>query len=77
MGKFLLGFATGLVLVFLTMVLLIFAALRFREKPPDHMPTNSVLVLRLQGEIPEKPPVELPALFGGEAVRGSPYRACG
>ena len=68
MGKFLLGVATGLVLVFLTVVLLIFAALRFREKPPS-IASNSVLVLRLQGEIPEKPPVELPALFGGDGPR--------
>jgi len=68
MGKFLLGVATGLALVFLTIVLLIFAALRFREKPPT-IYTNSVLVLRLQGEIPEKPPVELPALFGGDGPR--------
>jgi protease-4 len=68
MGKFLLGVATGLVLVFLTIVLLIFAALRFREKPPS-IAANSVLLLRLQGEIPEKPPVELPALFGGDGPR--------
>jgi protease-4 len=65
MGKFLLGLATGLLLVFLTVVLLFFAALRFREKPPA-IAANSVLVLRLEGEIPEKPPVELPAILGGE-----------
>jgi protease-4 len=65
MGKFLLGVGTGLALVFLTVVILIFAALRFREKPPA-IAANSVLVLRLDGEIPEKPPVELPALLGGD-----------
>ena len=58
MGKFLLGLATGLLLVFLTVVLLIFAALRFREKAPT-IAENSVLVLRLESEIPERPPVEL------------------
>ena len=63
MGKFLLGLVTGLVLVFLTFVILVFAALRFREKPPT-IADNSVLVLRLAGEIPEKPPVELPAFLG-------------
>jgi protease-4 len=68
MGKFLLGLATGLVLVFLTVVLLIVAALRFREKAPT-IADNSVLVLRLQGEIPEKPPVELPPFFGGDGPR--------
>jgi len=59
MVKFLLGLATGVILVFLTIFLLFFALLRFREKPPE-IADNSVLVLRLQGELPEKPPVELP-----------------
>jgi protease-4 len=68
MGKFLLGIATGFLLVFLTVVLLFFAALRFREKPPA-IAANSVLVLRLEGEIPERPPVELPALLGGDGPR--------
>ena len=68
MGKFLLGVATGIVLVILTFVLFTFAALRFREKPPA-MAENSVLVLRLQGDVPEKPPVEMPALFGGDGPR--------
>jgi len=68
MGKFLLGVATGIALVILTVVLLFIAALRFREKPPS-IAGNSVLVLRLQGEIPEKPPVELPALLGGDGPR--------
>ena len=57
MGKFLLGLLTGL--------LLVFAALRFREKPPT-IADNSVLVLRLDGEIPEKSPVELPSFVGGD-----------
>jgi protease-4 len=64
MAKFFIGLATGVVLVFLTFILLFFAALRFREKPPQ-IADNSVLVLRLQGEIPEKPPVELPSFLGG------------
>jgi protease-4 len=68
MGKFLLGIATGFLLVVLTVVLLFFAALRFREKPPA-IAANSVLVLRLEGEIPERPPVELPALLGGDGPR--------
>lgn len=59
MVKFLIGLATGVLLVFFTVVLLLFAALRFREKPPE-IADNSVLVLRLSGELPEKPPMELP-----------------
>src|ERR1700720_2122699 len=65
MVKFLIGLATGVLLVFLTFVLLFFALLRFREKPPQ-IADNSVLVLRLEGEIPEKPPLELPAFLAGE-----------
>jgi protease IV len=65
MGKFLLGLLTGLLLVFLTFVLLFFVALRFREKPPE-IADNSVLVMRLEGAIPEKPPLELPAFLSGD-----------
>src|SRR4051812_31175897 len=65
MAKFFIGLVTGAALVFLTFILLFFALLRFREKPPT-IADNSVLVLRLDGEIPEKPPVELPVFLGGE-----------
>jgi protease IV len=65
MAKFLLGLLTGLLLVFLVFVLLFFVALRFREKPPE-ISDNSVLVMRLIGDIPEKPPMELPAFLGGD-----------
>src|SRR5579872_4409071 len=65
MAKFFIGLVTGVVVVFLTFVLLFFALLRFREKPPQ-ITDNSVLVLHLAGEIPEKPPVELPEFLGGD-----------
>jgi protease-4 len=64
MVKFLLGLIAGVALVFLAFVLLFFALLQFRERPPQ-IADNSVLVLRLEGEIPEKPPVEMPAFLGG------------
>jgi protease-4 len=63
MVKFLVGVAVGIALVLLSFVLLLVVALQFREKPPviaDH----SVLVMRLEGELPEKPPIEMPNLFG-------------
>ena len=66
MAKFLLGFLTGVLLIFLAVVLLFFALLRFREKPPV-IAGNSALVLRLRDEIPERPPVELPEFLGGSA----------
>jgi protease-4 len=63
MAKFLIGLITGVALVFLAIGLFVLLLLRFQSKPPD-IADNSVLVLRLQGDIPEKPPLELPAIFG-------------
>jgi protease-4 len=65
MVKFLIGLATGVALVFLSFILLFVVALRFREKAPV-IAADSVLVLRLDGELPEKAPMELPALFGAD-----------
>jgi protease-4 len=67
MGKFLLGVLTGLVLVFLAVVLAIVAAVRMHGQPPD-VAAGSVLVLRLEGELPEKPAVELPFLDNGRGA---------
>src|SRR4051812_25351815 len=64
MAKFFIGLVTGVAIVFLSLILLFFAALRFREKPPA-IGANSVLVLRLNGEVPEKAPMELPDFLGG------------
>jgi len=65
MAKFFIGLVTGVAIVFLTIILLFFAALRFREKPPA-IASNSVLVLRLNGEIPEKAALELPDFLSGD-----------
>src|SRR5438045_3438015 len=65
MVKFLVGVATGIALVLLSILLLFVVALQFREKPPA-IADNSVLVMRLEGELPEKPPVELPNFLGGD-----------
>jgi protease-4 len=64
MAKFFLGLLVGVVIVFLGFILLVFALVRFRSAPPT-IADNSVLVLRLSGDVPEKPPVELPAFLGG------------
>jgi protease IV len=64
MVKFILGLVTGVLLVFLSFILVFFALLRFREKPPE-IANNSVLVLRLSGEIPERAPLDLPGILGG------------
>jgi protease-4 len=64
MVKFILGLVTGVILVFLSFVLIFFALLRFREKPPE-IASNSVLLLRLTGEIPERAPLDLPGILSG------------
>jgi len=61
MVKFLIGLVTGVLLVILSIGLLVFAAVRFRERPPE-ISDNSVVVLRLEGDVPEKAPVEIPFL---------------
>jgi len=66
MGKYLLGVATGIVLFLIGIVVLFFALLRFGQKPPS-VGSNAVLVLRLRGDIPEKPPIELPPLLASAA----------
>src|ERR1035438_2026122 len=65
MVKFLIGLVTGVALVFLSLILLFVVALRFRESAPA-IADNSVLVLRLTGELPEKPPMELPSFLGDD-----------
>jgi protease IV len=59
MRKFLLGVLTGAVLVVLIFVIGIFAVASLRSKPAA-IASGSTLILRLRGEIPEKPPVEFP-----------------
>ena len=67
MVKFLIGLVTGVLLVFLTIGVLFFALLRFREKPPG-IAANSVLVLRLRGDLPERAPVEIPIFSQGPSL---------
>ena len=59
MLKFLLGLFTGVLLVFLGGILLLVILVQFRDRPPE-IASNSVLVVRLEGEIPEKPAMEVP-----------------
>jgi protease-4 len=64
MARFFLGLLVGILLVFFGFILLFAALVRFRSRPPE-VAENSVIVLRLAGDVPEKPPVELPAFLGG------------
>jgi protease-4 len=58
MGKFLLGLATGAVLVVMIVVIGALAVASFRTRPPS-VADGSTLILRLQGDVPEKPPTDL------------------
>jgi len=70
MAKFLFGLITGVILCVVGVFLIFFALARsFRESAPA-VAQNSVLQLQLSGDIPERPPVEVP--FGALADRPAP-----
>jgi protease IV len=62
MAKFLIGVVTGIILVFLILFIGVFAMARMREKPPS-VADGSTLMLELDGDIPERAPVEFPIPF--------------
>src|SRR6266699_1943117 len=62
MGKFLLGLLTGAVLVVLIFVIGIFAVASLRSKPAT-IADGSTLILRLNGDVPEKPRVDVSIPF--------------
>ncbi len=62
MKKFLLGILVGFVLTALTAVIVFFVMVRLGRRPPQ-IPDPAVLVLRVEGEIPETPPMEIPLPF--------------
>ena len=59
MKKFLLGLLCGLALAVVASLILIFSIVRFADGTPA-VSDNSALMLRLEGEVPEKALVELP-----------------
>ena len=62
MGKFLLGLLTGVVVVVLIIVIAVFAVASLRTKPAV-IADGSTLILHLQGDAPEKPPVDVSIPF--------------
>ena len=59
MKKFLLGFVIGLIFAGLGAVIVGLAAMRLGERRPT-VANNSTLVLRLEGDMPEQQPVDVP-----------------
>lgn len=66
MKKFLLGFVVGIVFVGLAVVILGFALARFGSRRPVSIANNSTLVLQLEGDVPERAPIEFPLPFLNE-----------
>ena len=62
MKKFLLGILVGLLLCGMAGVIFFFASIRFTDRKPE-IPKAATLVLKLEGEIPELAPMEVP-FFG-------------
>jgi protease-4 len=62
MKKFLIGIVTGILLAFLCGLIVVFSLARFGDRRPA-ISDESTLILDLQGEIPEKPPIEVPIPF--------------
>jgi protease-4 len=62
MGKFLLGLLTGAVVMVLILVIGAFAIASMRSKPAT-IAEGSTLILRLDGDAPEKPQLDIPIPF--------------
>src|SRR5580658_2139394 len=62
MGKFLLGLLTGAVVMVLIAVIAVFAVASLRTRPAA-IADGSTLILHLQGDAPESPPVEVTIPF--------------
>lgn len=66
MMKFLIGLLCGLVLAGVVGVVFVFAAIRLSDSKPA-VADGSTLVLKLEGELPERAPVEIPiGVFEGQ-----------
>src|SRR5579863_3576492 len=64
--KFLLGFVIGIVFAGLAVVILGFAVARLGSRRSVSVANNSTLVLQLEGDVPERAPVEFPIPFLNE-----------
>ena len=62
MKKFLIGVFTGIFLALLCGAIIAFSLARFGERRPS-VADGSTLILKLEGDIPEKPPIEVPIPF--------------
>jgi protease-4 len=61
-AKFLIGVLTGGILTVIVVVLIVFSFARMKDRTPD-VEANSVLYLRISGEVPERVAVDYPLPF--------------
>jgi protease IV len=59
MKKFIIGLLSGIILAGLALIILAFSIVRFSDRRPT-VSDGSALILSLNGEVPEKSPIELP-----------------
>jgi len=63
MAKFLIGLLTGVILTVLLAVIIVFSAAKFGTEKRAVILPNSTLLLQLEGDVPERAPVEFPIPF--------------
>src|SRR5271170_7443839 len=63
MAKFLIGLLTGAILTVLLAAIAVFSLARFSTEKRVSIPDEATLVLRLEGSIPERAPIEFPIPF--------------
>src|SRR6266852_6879152 len=63
MAKFLIGVLIGVILTVALVVIGVFSLARFGTEKRAVIPDSATLILRLEGEIPERPPLEFPIPF--------------
>jgi protease-4 len=66
MKRWLYGFLSGILFVFVFFIVLGMVGWYVRQRPPE-VERNSTLILELEGAIPEQPPLDLPGQLLGEA----------
>ena len=70
MAKFLIGLVTGMILTILLAVVIVFSVARFGTEKRANIPAEATLLLRIEGEIPERHPLEFPIPFFEQQLKG-------
>ena len=78
MAKFLIGLLTGVILTILLAVIVVFSLARFGTERRAVIPSSATLLLQLDGEVPERSPVEFPIpFFQQQSATRRQHHLCG